>query len=440
MNDNLARTMTHLKNAAKAKGKIINTTPMSDAEKLAFLKESEVRGRAEIERLKHGRQVDCPAAPSTNPTAKTTNHLQPGRIYLVDTYHHRQIIKASGQAGYDSTAKRWYLLDPASYNRIPPQCLPTRLPVQAGAGGGSPQKPAADQAPAAVSPPNETPPSPTISPDEAPPSAPVLQSPVSQPPQLTAILPWWPKETRGVPNSIVRSSLFGVVKRGKRDYLTRVRPQSMSGISLTYSGPRLDQADLDVWLGILELFKSQDIGRVPFHIKPFLSSIGRTYSSGNRAWLFRAISRLAGAVIEIDDGHGHIYGGALISEFARDKTTDNMMLSINPKLAALFQATSWSRINLTERQALGQDQLAKWLHAFYSSHAEPIPLKTTQLQELSGAGTTETREFRRELREAMSRLATTTGWSWKIDQNDYLHVHKPKPIPPSQPTNQKGGA
>lgn len=37
--------------------------------------------------------------------------------------------------------------------------------------------------------------------------------------QLPIQLPIWPDKVRGVPNSILRSALFGIVRRGRRMYV-----------------------------------------------------------------------------------------------------------------------------------------------------------------------------------------------------------------------------
>ena len=233
-----------------------------------------------------------------------------------------------------------------------------------------------------------------------------------------------------MPNPVIRSALFGVVKRGRREHLERVRLPSIGGTEILYTGARLDQADLDAWMGILELFKGQDIamrlGRVVVPAREFLRLIGREYSSGTRAWLYKSLARLQATAIEIKNGD-QVYVGSLIVRAARDERTGQVMVEIDPKLAALFH--SWSGMDWQERQALGQDHLAKWLHGFYSSHADPYPIKVRTIQEWTGAGAEELWKFRQQLREGMGRVGAATGWRWEIDKNDCLHVHKPKQLP-----------
>jgi hypothetical protein len=631
-NDSLQKTLAHLQSAARAAGKTISTAPLTDEQKAAELARLQAHSKPMAAQVMQQSQVGCPASPSTAPAQPPTP--ADGRVWLVDTWPHRQAIKASGQAGYDSQARRWYLLDAARYDRIPPQCLPkgykppaqdhqdhpapppsqptglpplaqaladaalasghavarfkcsdlggkgwdvedilaardvlsgipglgvlvdlfgrthrvhirikpitSRWPYDEGSAGDvpAPSKPHHADAPQSprsddldlgathTAPPNARPGNPLLSmpkgtryhlhnvdpdrdteaikathaaamdpgpmrwfvmpwaydkPDileklrpwlgsdvlayldalpgqqagaggravqtaphadpaptrpaavsipETVPTVPVVESPAST--TRATVIPFWPPGARGLPNPVIRSALFGVVRRGRREHLEQVRLPSIGGTEILYTGARLDQADLDVWMGILELFKGQDIaqrlGRVTVPAREFLRIIARAEGGKNMAWLERTLARLSATNVQIK-GDGYTYGGSLVVRYARDERTGQLLIEVDPKLVALFQATSWSRIDWQERQALGQDHLAKWLHAFYSSHASSYPIRVQTLREWSGASASELYEFRRELREAMTRVSQATGWAWEIDRNDCLHVRKPKALP-----------
>lgn len=77
-------------------------------------------------------------------------------------------------------------------------------------------------------------------------------------------MPGWPNTARGVPNSVLRSALFGAFGRGKRKFLRRERIASIEGISIFYTGQRLDQSDLNVWEGVLHLSRNLLLGE-PIH-------------------------------------------------------------------------------------------------------------------------------------------------------------------------------
>jgi hypothetical protein len=56
-------------------------------------------------------------------------------------------------------------------------------------------------------------------------------------------LPVWPEPVRGVPNGMLRSALFGAIKKGPRRYMEGEEIAAQDGIEIRYTGQRLDQGD-----------------------------------------------------------------------------------------------------------------------------------------------------------------------------------------------------
>ena len=83
--------------------------------------------------------------------------------------------------------------------------------------------------------------------------------PTPQPAKVVR-LPLWPAELRTCPSCVLRSALFGVVRRGRRQYLQNQIVATWADTTLRYTGIRLDQADLDVWLTALHLSREQGLG------------------------------------------------------------------------------------------------------------------------------------------------------------------------------------
>jgi hypothetical protein len=52
------------------------------------------------------------------------------------------------------------------------------------------------------------------------------------------------------------------------------------------------------------------------------------------------------------------------------------------------------------------------------------PMKVDILRRLCGSENKDLFDFRRSLREALEALALATGWSWRIDENDLVHITK----------------
>jgi hypothetical protein len=254
------------------------------------------------------------------------------------------------------------------------------------------------------------------------------------PVQTVVQLPLWPDAVRGAPNATVRSALFGVIRRGRREYVEgqKISISTVEGISILYTGPRLDQNDLDVWLQCLHLAREQALGtQIYFSAYSFLKGIDRTpKGKHNHEWLQGAFRRLMGAVVEIKIGK-RAYAGQLIKDWYRDEETGENVLILNPKLIDLFADDGWTAVDWLQRMALRGHQLAQWLHAFYSTHADPYPMKVDTLRRLCGSGNEKLFHFREKLREALEAMAKATGWDWWIDEDDLVHIEK-TPTPSQQ--------
>lgn len=248
------------------------------------------------------------------------------------------------------------------------------------------------------------------------------------------LLPDWPENNRGVPNLCLRSSIFGVIKRGRRRAVKGELIASLKGIGIRYTGWRLDQGDFDVLVQALHL-QNHYLERTPenhvrFEVKSFLRAIGRHPGKSDREWLKDCFRRLTATAIElnVNVSHGwrkgeYTYAGSLVDEFFYNDREQTYFLKINPKFADLFN-TGWTQLQWQQRLHL-KSGLAKWLHGFYSSHREPFPLKISTVRQLCGSDCKRMGDFRRSLRKAMNELVHVGAiQSWQIDINDKLHVQR----------------
>jgi hypothetical protein len=237
-------------------------------------------------------------------------------------------------------------------------------------------------------------------------------------------LPLWPEPVRGVPNSILRSALFGAIKRGRRTFMQGEPVACYEGVLILQTGPRLDQADLDVWEQCMHLARTGGLGtRIQFAAHGFLKAIGRDTGKSQHEWLRNAFRRLASSVVEIKDGK-RAYFGPMLHHGTRDDETGHYCIEINPAIVALYGSDGWSQIEFEQRKALKRQPLAQWLHGFYSTHAAPYPIKVETIHRLSGSEARLMKHFRAELREALAKLETATGWTWEIDDSDLVQISK----------------
>lgn len=236
-------------------------------------------------------------------------------------------------------------------------------------------------------------------------------------------LPMWGERIRGVPNSVLRSALFTATKRGKRAYMERVKVASVDGISVVFTGPRLDQADLDVWEQCLHLARSEGLGNtIQFTAYGFLKSIGRNTGKSDKEWLKGAFARLRTSDVELSDGKRTFFG-ALISHGQRNEETEKYELVLNPKIASLYNDDGWTGQDWEQRKALMGKPLALWLHGFYSSHAKPYDYKIDTLYKLCGSEAKEMKEFKRTLSESLPHLCEATGWNCRVE-GEKLQIFK----------------
>ena len=260
--------------------------------------------------------------------------------------------------------------------------------------------------------------------------------------ELVPILPEWPDKTRGIPNLCLRSALFGVIRRGRRRAVKKEVIASLKGVTIRYTGWRLDQGDFDVLTQTLH-FQARQIDTASrqflrIKVKPFLTAIGRQTGKSGREWLKDSLRRLTATAVEIEaelnQGYGKgifRYTGSLVDEFYFNDEDQSYVIRINPKLTGLFDV-GWTQLQWQQRLGLKTD-LAKWLHGFYASHRHPYPVKITTLKYLCGSECSRLVDFRRGLRAAMAELLQVNAVEgWEIDQDDKLHVIRaPQFIRPS---------
>ncbi|HGJ5866245.1 MAG TPA: plasmid replication initiator TrfA [Arsenophonus nasoniae] len=231
-----------------------------------------------------------------------------------------------------------------------------------------------------------------------------------------------------VPNAILRSALFGVVKKGTRKYEKNVLKTALNNYTVKYTGEQLDQSDLDVWLECLQRCQINPLGyTVKFSAYSFLRSIGRSTGKAQYKWLKNSLIRLAANVVEISDGK-YTYKGGLIFEQYEDEETGENCLILNPKIVSCFSDTDWTGITKEVRLKLMGKSLTQWLHAFYCSHAKPHPIKIVTLKTLCCSDVKNLFKFRQMLKKSLNELAFSTGWYCEIDSTDKVIIRKKQKI------------
>ena len=233
-------------------------------------------------------------------------------------------------------------------------------------------------------------------------------------------LPTWPDAVRAVPNGFLRSALFGAIRKGRRPLLDNMRLAAIEGVEIFYTGPRLDQGDLDAWESILHIVRTQNMGeecRTTSYT--LLKMMGLKDTGDNRKILHARIIRLRANAIEIKQGR-YCYIGGLLKNAFKDEKTQEWVITLDPNLRVLFALDQFTMIQWNVRRTLSGQPLAQWLHGFYSSHAAPLPIKVETLYRLSGSEAGELKTFTQKLKKALEAVAKACAangetFEWHIE-------------------------
>lgn len=239
-------------------------------------------------------------------------------------------------------------------------------------------------------------------------------------------LPIWSDTVRCVPNAILRSALFGI-STNRKFHKTRTVIASVEGFEVRFKGEEFNQTDLDVWETLVHLARRQPLGeKIEFTAHSLLKDLGRGTSGQHHEELKEQFARLGSGWTEITwTKEKKTFAGTLVSSLFRDEETGRYVVKFDIDLLNLYEA-GHTLIDWDQRQLLGKNNLSKWLHGHYATHAKPFPYKVQTLRELSGSDVAELRTFRQKLKQALDLLKSVGAIvDWIIDDEDLVHVVRP---------------
>jgi hypothetical protein len=247
---------------------------------------------------------------------------------------------------------------------------------------------------------------------------------------MQAVLPLWDDEKRGVPNPFIRSGLFSVKNTETRVFMQKMPIASLSNYQVTYTGQELQQDDLSVWMSLINLARNQPMSdSILFTGYSLVKDLGWRMHSDSYRRAKESIERLKVTGIEISTNDKETaYSGSLIREYAwtaQDaKGNVRWMVRFESRVSALFMEDTTTLLEWETRKKIGtRATVAQWLHSFYSSHREPIPLTIEKLYELCRSGDSLS-SFRRNLKNALNKLVDVEFIASYSIVNDAVHVIK----------------
>lgn len=226
---------------------------------------------------------------------------------------------------------------------------------------------------------------------------------------LAMVLPKIPQDKRVIPNDIVRSSLFTVSNHNTaRQYINDKEIYTYGSTDITYTGEELRQDDEDVWMQLIYNIKQGDNYYTEFAPYSMLKNIGWAQRTQYREKLKKCLNRLSATSLTIHNKS--LKQGLTVSlvrkfQWKNDGKGENFKkwkIWIEPEISMLFANSQYSKVLWEQRQKL--TPLAKWLHAFYSSHADPYGIKIQTIHKICGSKMKNLKHFKPILKESLHEM------------------------------------
>lgn len=242
-------------------------------------------------------------------------------------------------------------------------------------------------------------------------------------------LPVWHEPKRGTPNSFIRSALFAAIQSKDRVFVKEQVLASQQGITVKFTGEQLNQEDLTVWETLVHLARQQPLGHIcSFTAHGILKELELDTGGKDHKRLHSSIMRLTACVVQINH-EGKTYFGSLVEGGVKDEVTSYYTIRLNRDLIKLFGETQWTAIEWQQRLTLRCKPLAQALHAYFSSHQKPYPVKLSTLQQLTGSRNAQPAGFKRHCRTALDQLVAIGFLESYSIEHDLVTVNRMLPTP-----------
>ena len=223
-----------------------------------------------------------------------------------------------------------------------------------------------------------------------------------QTPTLIDKYPKWTNITGAIPNLFLRSAIFGIGNSKK--LLIRKRISGPAGFEIFVTGSKLTVNDLRYLDVLFQLANSENTCR--FTPYSFLKRMQKTDTGENYKALKIFFSRVMANSIEIIDRNGtnQGYEGSIVVDKKTNENTGDTIVMLNPQLRQFFQKNSFTLLNMQIASEIRNHQLAFWLFGYYSTHAQPFPLKVQTIHELCGSESENIETFTQCLKRALGKI------------------------------------
>jgi TrfA protein len=238
----------------------------------------------------------------------------------------------------------------------------------------------------------------------------LAQTPVPHRTAQIIQLPLWPEPKRGTPNSFLRSALFPAIQSKDRRWMDKELVASQEGITVKFTGKQLNQEDLTLWETLVHMARQHPLGNTcEFTAHGILKAMQLGTGGREHERLHDGITRLIACAVEIriktpGELHGKKFIGSLIEGSVEEEASRHYRVRLSRDMMKLYGENEWTGIDWERRLKLRRKALAQFLHAYYSSHRNPYPVKLETLQRLSGSRNEQAADFKRKVRAALEEL------------------------------------
>lgn len=220
----------------------------------------------------------------------------------------------------------------------------------------------------------------------------------------------------GLPNVLLRSSLFSAIRPGAT--ILEKQLGSPKQYTLWASGPQLCDYDRRVFSACLKYYSelplsSADEQWIQTTFWQMSKALKVAYTANVHEAIRKSLARLNSTKLRIYLGNHELpvnrlvdvdISLALANQPEKNeplKGSERIAFRVPDSLAVLFGLNEWSHVS---EQALHKTEgLASWLAAFYSTHSKPYLLKMSEVYAFSGS-ICPLFDFRRRLKAALKKL------------------------------------
>jgi hypothetical protein len=241
----------------------------------------------------------------------------------------------------------------------------------------------------------------------------------------------WPDDVWAIPPIFARSSFFTPAKCSDECSEDPIELDSIGNGKVYRKGVQLPQSDLKFFAEVINLCAQKESRVIALTPRNIMISGGISTSGQSYKYMKMALSKFRASALVYESKSNPIYRECSIVSDFQCSLADPFIIELGamvfdllkPKFVDGKPVRYLVHVN-KELRALAGNGMAGWLLVFYSSHAEPLPMKIETLMRCAGLNT-QSKSMKKDISAALDKLVSI-GFlkSFRIDSNNIVHVKK----------------